>query len=58
MDFIECGTKPAHSKNEAFAKLERPNTWGDLNIIIDIFGFYIQFFPLYDLEIRPWRYIF
>ena len=54
--YVEAGgTKLAQSKNEAFDKLERPNTWGDLRMIIGIFRFYIQFFPLYELEIRPWR---
>ena len=32
-------TQPAQFKNEAFAKLERPNTWGDLHMIIGIFVF-------------------
>ena len=27
-------------------------------MLIGIFGFYIQFLPLYDLDIRPWRYMF
>ena len=57
MDVAEDGTQPAQSKNEAFAKIERPNTWGDLLMLIGLFGFYSQFFPLHDLEIRPWRYI-
>ena len=57
MDVAAGGTQPAQAKNEVFAKLERPNTLGDLRMIIDIFGFYSQFFPLYDLDIRPWRYI-
>ena len=57
MDISEGGTQPAHSKNESFAKLERPNTWGDLSMVIGLFGFYSQFFPLYELYIRPWRYI-
>ena len=56
--YVEAGgTKLAQSKNEAFDKLERPNTWGDLRMIIGIFRFYIQFLPLNDLETIPWRYI-
>ena len=47
MDVKAGETQPAQSKNEAFAKLERPNTWEDLGILIGIFGFYIQFLPLY-----------
>ena len=50
-------TQPAHSKNEAIAKIERPNTWGYLRMLIGIFGFYIQFLPIYELDIIPWRYI-
>ena len=57
MDVAADGTQPAQSKNEAFAKIEQPNTWGDLHMLIGLFGFYSQFFPLHDLEIRPWRYI-
>ena len=51
-------TQPAHSQNEAFGKLEQPNKWGYLCMIIFIFGLYSQILNLYDLEIRPWRYIF
>ena len=51
------GTQPAQSKNEAFAKLERPNTWEDLRILIGIFGFYSQLLFIYKLDIRPWIYI-
>ena len=47
------GTQPAQSKNEAFTKLERPNTWGDLCMIIELFGFYRNFLPLDDLDIIP-----
>ena len=47
------GTQPAQSKNEAFDKLERTNTWGDLRIIIGLFVFYSQCLPLYELDIRP-----
>ena len=34
INVAEGETQPAQSKNEAFAKLERPNTWGDLRILI------------------------
>ena len=40
-------TQPAH------VKLEQPNTWGELRMLIGFLGFYSQFLPLYDLEIRP-----
>ena len=36
MDVAECGTQPAQYKNEAFAKIEQPNTWGDLHMLIGI----------------------
>ena len=51
-------TQPAQSKNKAFYKLEQPGTWGDLCTLIGIFGLYSHFLPLYELDIRPWRYIF
>ena len=58
MDLVAGGTKPAQSKNEAFAKIERPNTWGDLHMLIGIFGFYSQFLTLYEMDISICRYIF
>ena len=39
MEVSAGGTQPAQSKNEAFAKLGQPNTWGYLHMIIGIFGF-------------------
>ena len=57
MDVVSGGTQPAQSKNEAFDKLEKPNTWGDFRMLVGIFGLYSQFLPLYKLDIRPWRYI-
>ena len=58
MDVAVAGTKHVQSKNEAFLKLEQPNTWGYLRILIGILELYSQFFPLYDLDNRHWRYIF
>ena len=49
MDVAVGGTQPAHYINEAFAKLERPNTWGYMYMLIRLFGFYRQFLPLYEL---------
>ena len=57
MDVAAGGTQPEKSKNETFAKLEQPNTWGELCMLIGIFGFYRHFLPLYELDIRPCRYI-
>ena len=57
MDVAAGGTQPAQSKNKAFVKLERQNTWEYLSMLIGLFGFYSQFLPLYELYIRPWRYI-
>ena len=57
MDVAEDGTEPTQSKNEAFAKLEQSTIWGDLRMLIDIFGSYINFLPLYEMDIRTWRYI-
>ena len=58
VDVVAVGKKPEQSKNEAFTKLEQPNTWGDFRMLIGLFGFYRQLFPLYELDIKPWRYIF
>ena len=39
MDVTAGGTQHAKFKNEDFAKLEGPNTWGDLHMLIGLFGF-------------------
>ena len=57
MDVAEVRRQPAQYKNDYFPKIERPNKWGDLHILIGIFGFYIQSLPLYKQDIIPWRYI-
>ena len=57
MDVAEGGTQPSQSKNEYFFKLDKPNTWGELSMLIGIFVFYSQLFPLYELYIRPCMYI-
>ena len=51
-------TQPANSKKEAFSKLERPNTWGYLCMLIFLLIFYSQLFPSYELDMIPWRCIF
>ena len=55
MDVVACETKYTQSKNEAFARLEIPSTCGYLCMLIGVLGLYIQFFPLYEMDIRPWR---
>ena len=57
MNVAAGGTQLAQSKNEAFSNLEQPNIWGELHMIIGLFGFYRQFLPLYKLDVRPCRYI-
>ena len=39
------GTKHVNSKNDAFEKLWRPNTWGDLWFPIEMFGLYTHPHP-------------
>ena len=39
MCVVAGGTQHAKSKSEAFAKLEGPNTWGDLRMLIGLFLF-------------------
>ena len=53
---VEGETQPVQSKSEDFSKLEQPNTWGDLRMLIGIFGLYSQFLNLYEMDIIPWRY--
>ena len=55
-DFLGMGvaagvTQPAHYRNNTFDKLERPNTWGDMRILIGIFGLYILYFSY-----KSWTY--
>ena len=51
---VEVGvTQPEQSRNEVFDKLERPNIWGNLRMLIGVFGFYSQFLTPYELEIIP-----
>ena len=57
MDVEAGGTQPAQSKNEDFANIEQPNSWGDLHMLIMLFGLYRKFFPLYEQDIRTWMYI-
>ena len=55
MDMSAGGTQSKQSQNEAFAKIDQPNTWGEFRMLIGIFGLYSQFLPLYELDIRPCR---
>ena len=57
MDVLAGGTQPAQSQNETFSGLDRPNTWGDLHMLIGVFGFYSQLLTLYEIYIIPWKYI-
>ena len=49
------GTQPVQSKNEDFYNLEKSNIWGDLCMLIGIFGLYIQILSLCDLDTITWR---
>ena len=49
------GTQYVQYKNKAFENPERQNKWEDLHIKIDIFGLNSHFFPLYEVDIIPWR---
>ena len=51
MDVVSVVKQSEQSKNEAFAKMDQPNKCGGLRMLIGIFGFQIQFLPLYDLYI-------
>ena len=51
------GNSPALSKYEAFRKIPRPETWSDLSMLIDMFGFYEKWLSLYEVCIQPWQAI-
>ena len=53
IDVAAGGSKPKHYKNDTFYKIDRPNTWDNVHIIIRLFGFYIHFLLLYKLGIQP-----
>ena len=56
-DIMPQGNAPAKSKNEAFRKLARPNTYHDLRSLIGMIGFYANWIPFFELRIIPWRKI-
>ena len=51
IDVASGGSQPTHYKNDTFDKIDRPNTWYNVHIIIGIFGFYIHYLLLYELGI-------
>ena len=57
VDIVAGGNKPAESKYAAFEALGRPNTFGDLRMLIGLFGFYSKHLALYEPRIAPWRSI-
>ena len=42
IDVAAGGSKPKHYKNDTFDNLDRPKTWDNVQIIIGLFGFYIN----------------
>ena len=52
---VSAGERPCTLKKKSFENIYQPNTWGDIRMLIGIFGLYSPFLPLYDLEIRLWR---
>jgi hypothetical protein len=57
VDIVAGGNKPAEWKYAAFEALGRPNTFGDLCMLIGLFGFYSKHLSLYEPQIAPWRSI-
>ena len=55
LDVHPEGNAPTRSKNEAFRKLGKPDTFTDLNMLIGCFGFYQEHIPLYEVRIKRWR---
>ena len=55
LDLLPEGNSPASSKFEAIQKLARPMTFGDLHMLIGLFGFYSKWIPWYEDLSAPWR---
>ena len=55
LDIHPEGNAPAKSKDDAFAKLEKPQLFTDLNMLIGCFGFYQEHLPLFEHRIKQWR---
>ena len=55
MYVAQGGTQHSHSNNEDFSKLEKPNIWVNLGMLIVFLGLYRQLLPLYEMDIRTYR---
>jgi hypothetical protein len=57
MDLLSNGNTPASSKYKAIRELKRPVTFGDLHMLIGLFGFYSKWIPWFEDKVHPWRKI-
>jgi hypothetical protein len=57
MDLLPHGNSLASSKYKAIKYLTRPLTFGDLHMLIGLFGFYSKWIPCYEERIAHWRYV-
>ena len=57
LDLLPEGNAPASSKYAAIRELSRPTLFGDLHMLIGLFGFYSRWIPWYEELIASWRAI-
>ena len=55
LDLLPEGNAPASSKYAAIRELSKPILFGDLHMLIGLFGFYYRWIPWYEDIIAPWR---
>ena len=55
LDLLPEGNSPASSKYSAIRALGRPLLFGDLHMLIGLFGFYSKWIPWYEELIGPWQ---
>ena len=56
-DMEADGNRPAKSKDHLFENLRisKPESMGDLRILIGLLGFYQEWIPLFEVRIKQWR---
>ena len=55
LDLLPHGNSPASSKFPAIAKLTRPILFGDIHMLIGLFGFYSKWLPYFEDDVSRWR---
>ena len=55
IDTMAEGNSPARSKYDSIRNLTRPMLFGDLRMLIGLFGFYSKWITWFEATIIPWR---